>query len=171
MRRCSAALAPTPGVSSRRPRKTITDTDASQVRCPTSALSRDRDRMPFSQKFRPGFDLRPLLPGRRGRGPEAGMRSRWGAIAVAVGLAAATPWPARAEPSAPARNDPEPVVQVAPAAVSGTSSGASFDPGESDTTSRLAAPGAYTEPARARRRTPRPSAEIRPEGRPSVGRA
>src|SRR5215831_14891215 len=130
--------------------------------------------MPFSQKLRPGFDLRFLLPGGRGRAGNGGAPGRLDAarsltaIAIAFSLAGGTPWAAHAGPSPRARLDPGPVAQVTPAPeVPDTPS----DPAASDTASGSAAPGAYAEPPRARRRAPRPSAEIRSEARVAPGRA
>jgi len=114
--------------------------------------------MPFSHKPRPGFELHSIPQPKRRRFrtviPERALAL---VVALAV-LAAAAPAPA-----ASARAHPPAVVsQVAPAAPGGDAL-AGAEP--SDNASPI--PASITYPARARRRTPRPAAEIRSEARPA----
>jgi hypothetical protein len=111
--------------------------------------------MPFFHKLRPGFDLRWIPPGGRGRrafGLSARFRACAGGGSLAL-LAVAFAGSARAE--APA------VVQIAPAAVDGGAPAALSDPAGADSASQATASGGYSGPTRARRRTPRAAAEIR----------
>jgi tetratricopeptide (TPR) repeat protein len=115
--------------------------------------------MPFSHKPRPGFELHSIPPPTRRRFSAATPLR----FAVALALAALG---GSAPAQAAAPNDPIPAVvsQVAPAA-SGGDAQALTDAVSSDAPSPV--PASITYPARARRRTPRPAAEIRSEARPA----
>src|SRR5439155_323334 len=132
--------------------------------------------MPFSPKLQPGFDLCSVPSGRGLRARRSGVRrrsrARKSAIALSIAgwLAAVIPWVAHAGPSSVTRRAPASVTQIAPAAVSGTVPGVLADPAAGDSASRLANEGAIAGPARARRRTPRPAAEIRAEARAPAAR-
>lgn len=132
--------------------------------------------MPFSPKLQPGFDLCSVPSGRGLRARRSGVRrrsrARKSAIAISIAgwLAAGIPWVAHAGPSSVTRRAPASVTQIAPAAVSGTVPGVLADPAAGDSASRLANEGAIAGPARARRRTPRPAAEIRAEARAPAAR-
>src|SRR5580765_2506668 len=115
--------------------------------------------MPFSHKPRPGFELHSISQPKRRRFrtviPERALAL---VVALAV-LAAAAPAPAA---SAPAHPVPAVVSQVAAAAPGGDAL-AGAEPSDNATP----IPASITYPARARRRTPRPAAEIRSEARPA----
>jgi hypothetical protein len=118
--------------------------------------------MPFLHKLRPGLDLRSIPKAGRGgrRAPGPSLRTRARATSALALLAVLAAGGVRAEGPA--------VVQIAPAAVNTGASAAFTDPTAADSAALAAAPGTYTGPTRARRRTPRAAAEIRSEPRGSA---
>src|SRR5436190_6617517 len=118
--------------------------------------------MPFSHKPRPGFELHSIPRPERRRFRAVIREHSPHALALAFALttlAGAGPAPAAAAPAHPA---PAVVSRVAPAAPGGDAL-AGVEPSDN----AAPVPASITYPARARRRTPRPAAEIRSEARPA----